>query len=275
MTPHPRRRATARAGPVTLLAAVLMGLMLTACGEDLPETVDPKQVDAVEAPEIGACRNLTAADLAEPSNATREVDCDEPHTALTYAVGSLPDGLEDVAYDAEELSAFAFATCSQEFVTLLGADESLAMRSVLTWSWFQPSEDAWEQGARWYRCDVVGGSAQTEGLIDLPATVKNLLQRPEDEWLVCAAGDTVDDSVKLPCSQPHDWRAVSTIKLGEAGDAYPGDRVAEAKTKDYCSQSVGAWLGYPVNYDYGYTWFHEAEWEAGNRRSVCWAKTSQ
>ena len=30
---------------------------------------------------------------------------------------------------------------------------------------------------------------------------------------------------------------------------------------------------YPVDYDFGYTWFHEAEWEAGNRRSVCWAKT--
>ena len=32
---------------------------------------------------------------------------------------------------------------------------------------------------------------------------------------------------------------------------------------------------YPVDYDFGYTWFHEAEWEAGNRRSVCWAKTDQ
>ena len=46
-------------------------------------------------------------------------------------------------------------------------------------------------------------------------------------------------------------------------------------TRDYCSKSVGAWLGYPVDYDYGYTWFHEPEWDAGNRRSVCWAKTSQ
>ena len=49
----------------------------------------------------------------------------------------------------------------------------------------------------------------------------------------------------------------------------------EVTTRDYCSKSVGAWLGYPVDYDYGYTWFHEAEWDAGNRRSVCWAKTSQ
>ncbi len=57
--------------------------------------------------------------------------------------------------------------------------------------------------------------------------------------------------------------------------AYPGDRVAETRTRDFCSKSVGAWLNYPVDYDYGYTWFHEAEWKAGNRRSICWAKTKE
>ena len=80
---------------------------------------------------------------------------------------------------------------------------------------------------------------------------------------------------KVPCSQKHDWRAVTTIKLGETGDPYPGDRLVQVKTRDFCSESVGAWLGYPVDYDFGYTWFHEAEWQAGNRRSVCWAKTDQ
>ncbi len=267
----PRLRSTALA-----LAGLATAWLLAACGEEeLPENVDPARIDAVEAPDLGACRVLTKDDLAQPSNATREVACSEPHTAMSYAVGSLPPSLDDVDYEAEELGAFAFRACSREFVDLLGADESLAMRSVLTWVWFRPSEEAWEKGARWYRCDVVGGGPQTDELIHLPANVKGLLQRPEDEWLVCASGASVDDSVKLPCSKAHDWRAVSTIKLGEDDDAYPGDAVAEEKTKDYCSQSVGAWLGYPVDYDYGYTWFHEAEWNAGNRRSVCWAKTSQ
>ena len=51
---------------------------------------------------------------------------------------------------------------------------------------------------------------------------------------------------------------MTTIKLGEKGDAYPGDRLVQVKTRDFCSDSVGAWLGYPVNYDVGFTWFHEA-----------------
>lgn len=255
--------------------AAVMALMLTGCGEDLPANVDPAQVDAIEAPYLGACRDLTTDDIAQPSNATRVVDCSEDHNAMTYAVGSLPEALQDAGYDADELGAFAFAVCSGKFAKLLGADESLAMRTVLTWAWFRPSEEAWDQGARWYRCDVVGGGDETEELVDIPADVKGLMERPDDEWLVCAAGPSVAGSVKVPCSEAHDWRAVSTIKLGEPDDPYPGDRVSEVTTKDYCSDSVGAWLGYPVDYDYGYTWFHEAEWNAGNRRSVCWAKTSQ
>jgi hypothetical protein len=78
----------------------------------------------------------------------------------------------------------------------------------------------------------------------------------------------------VPCSQPHDWRAVSIIKVGEPGDTYPGDAAVKAKTASYCKGSVSASLGYPNDYDYGYTWFGAEEWAAGNRRSVCWARTS-
>jgi hypothetical protein len=74
----------------------------------------------------------------------------------------------------------------------------------------------------------------------------------------------------------HDWRAVTTIKLGEPDtDPYPGDRVVEVTTRDYCSQLGRRLAELPVDYDFGYTWFHEAEWEAGNRRSVCWARTEK
>ena len=78
----------------------------------------------------------------------------------------------------------------------------------------------------------------------------------------------------VPCSMRHDWRAVTTIKLGESDDAYPGDASVRSKTRSYCSESVDAWLGYPASYGYGYTWFGAREWAADNRRSVCWARTS-
>jgi hypothetical protein len=260
---------------LAVLVATL--LVVTGCSqEEQGGDVDPSQVDAVEAPELGACRVLGPDDVAQPSNATRTVDCAESHTAQTYAVGSLPESLDDAGYDDAALGEFAYRTCSEKFQKFVGGDESLVMRSVVSWAWFRPSETAWDEGARWYRCDIVGGGDQSEEFLDLPEDARGLLAgRVKDQWMVCAEGPTVSGSARVPCTEPHAWRAVSTIKLGEPEDPYPGDRLVEVRTRDFCDASVRALLDYAVSYDFAYTWFHEAEWEVGNRRSICWAKTER
>lgn len=259
-----------------LAAALCCLVLVSGCADDTDPNVDPKQVDQVEAPEVGVCRKLSPDEVSQPSNASKTVDCAKEHTAETYAVGPLPASFDDADYDDVRISLFAYQTCSGAFMKFLGADESLVLRTVVSWAWFRPSEKAWDDGARWYRCDVVGGGEQSKAYVQLPETAKGLLLgRPADRWMVCAEGPTVSGSVKVPCSEKHSWRAVTTIKVGLDTDKYPGDRLVEVKTKDFCSDSVGAWMNYPVDYDYAYTWFHEAEWEAGNRRSVCWAKTSK
>lgn len=257
--------------------ALALAVLLSGCaGDDDADNLDPDQVDSVEAPELGACRDLTPDDVALPTNATKTVDCSEDHTAETYAIGSLPSKFADAAYDDKRVAAFAYKKCTAQFEKFLGADESLVMRTVVSWAWFRPSEKAWDKGARWYRCDVVGGGEQSKSYVRLPTTAKGLLSgKPKDRWMVCAEGPTVVGDVKVPCSQPHQWRAVTTIKVGKDDDPYPGDRLVEVTTRDYCSHSVGAWMNYPVDFDYAYTWFHEAEWKLGNRRSICWARTSR
>ena len=250
---------------------LLLAPLLSACfGSSAGSTAS----DKAAAPDIGACRLLSPDDVAQPSNDTEPVSCDETHTAQTIAVASLPPEFDQAAYDDDKVAAYAFRTCTGDFIDFTGADESLAMRTILSWAWFRPDKAAWEAGARWYRCDVIGGGDQIRTYVDLPQTTKGLLLgRPHDNWMVCAQGATVSGSVKVPCSEKHDWRAVTTIVLGSAGDPYPGDRKVQEQSRDYCSKSVGAWLDYPVDYDYGYSWFHEPEWAAGNRRSVCWART--
>lgn len=228
------------------------------------------------APEAGACRILTPDDVAQPANDSPTVECGSGNTAQTFAVGDLPARFADVEYDDPRLSRFAFKTCSTGFAAFLGADQSLALRTSLSWAWFRPTTDEWADGARWYRCDVLGGGEQSVAYAELPADLEGvLLGAPDDRFLACAVGETIDGSVKVPCSQEHDWRAVTTIVLGKPGDEFPGDRVVEVRSRDYCSDSVGAWLNYPAEYDFGFTWFREADWEGGNRRSVCWARTSQ
>ena len=132
-------------------------------------------------------------------------------------------------------------------MTFLGADESLVMRTVMSWAWFRPSEQAWDDGARWYRCDVVGGGDQSKYVrrpAARPPRACCSASRTTGGWCAPTAPPSTG-SVKVPCSEKHDWRAVTTIKLGEPEDPYPGDRLVEVKTRDYCSESVGAWLELP------------------------------
>ncbi len=251
------------------VAVVLLGA-LVACGEEEPATV------STEPPQEGACRLLGPEDVARPSDDTPTVPCGDRHTAQTFAVGELPADLHDLDSSDPALETWVHRTCTGAVATFLGGDESAVMRSVLSWAWFRPAEAAWEAGARWYRCDVLGGGEQLTPYRALPKDAEGLLEGPPpDQWMVCATGRNVHAGTKVPCSEPHTWRAVTTIKVGEPGESYPGDTAVRDTTSDYCSDSVGAWLGYPTTYDYGYTYFGEAEWQAGNRRSVCWAKTQQ
>jgi Septum formation len=233
--------------------------------------------DSIAPPEFGACRVLTPDDLTRSTNSTEPVDCAEPHTAETFLVSSFTGAAADENLDDKALGAVAYDVCQRGLMSFIGGDESLVMRSTLTWAWFRPSEKAWKDGARWFRCDVIGGGEQSKEFVELPETAKGvLLGKPDDRWLICAEGPTVTGAVKIPCSEKHDWRAISTVQLGKAEDPYPGDEVVEATTREFCSDQVGAWLNYPVkDYDFGFTWFHKGEWKAGNRRSICWAKTSQ
>jgi hypothetical protein len=233
------------------------------------------EADRRTPPEQGACRDLVARDLAEPSNASPVVSCAKPHTAQTFAVGTLPADTGS-SYTDPKHGRFVFQTCTQAFRDFLGVDESLAMRIQLSWAWFRPSKRGWDRGARWYRCDVVGGPDGAKELRPLPTDAQGMFNTDlPDAWLTCARGPSVPHSTKVPCSEQHDWRAVSTIKVGQPQDPYPGDRIVQVLSRDRCSEWVAAWTHYAPDYDFGYTWFHEAEWAAGNRRSICWARTNR
>lgn len=290
LTPAPRPGARRRRGPSAARTVAAAGLLVLlagcsgggAAGTDGGEAGSGDGGDGsteqgvdTSAPEVGACRVLAPVDVEEPTNDTDPVPCSEPHTAETYAVGPLPKRFDDAAFDDPGLSDFAYRRCSNKFPRFLGAEETRVIRSVLDWGWFRPDQEAWEAGARWYRCDVVGDQLSEDEYATLPRTAKGALSglKPPDRLALCGNGETVAGSEKVPCSEPHTWRAVTSIKLGGPDDPYPGDRVAEVNSRDYCSDSVGAYLNYPLDYEFGYTWFGEGEWEAGNRLSICWTRT--
>lgn len=268
------------------LAAVLAAaaaMLLSGCpAADSPAEEGSGEEDAgttvaLDPPEVGACRMLGPEDVAEPSDETEPVPCSEEHTAETFLVASFPrKGFADAAYDASRLGAHVHQRCARQFRKFTGADESLALRSVLSWAWFRPTEEQWDSGARWFRCDVLGGDENSVELMPLPRTAKGaLLGIPGDRWIACVDAEDVAGAPRVPCTQEHVWRAVTTIVVGKQKEKYPGDRLVQVISRDFCSDSVGAWLNYPLDYEYAYTWFHRNEWQAGNRRSICWARTEK
>lgn len=260
----------------TLCTAALL-LVLTGCDTTRASATHPSAAAAATStarPQLGACRALAPRDVHRSSNDSPVVGCARAHTAQTFAVGSFPAALTTTGDPA--LGAYVYDHCQPRFQRFLGADDSLVLRTTLSWVWFRPSQTAWDHSSHTWRCDVVGGTDQSAAFTDLPRTARGLLLgKPDDRWLTCVDAPSVTGSVKIPCSRRHTWRAVTTVVLGKKHDAYPGDRLSEVRTRDFCSNSVGAWLNYPVDYGYAYTWFHAAEWKTGNRRSICWARTSQ
>ena len=270
----PRYSRRVPAFPCRLALAAALLLAAGCGGSDERGDGGTGESDAATAPALGTCAVLEPEDVEQPTNSSPRVPCAKEHTAQTFAVGTFPAALRTVSWSDRRLGRYIFRTCGPAYATFLGGDESEVLRTMMSWAWFRPSEKAWKGGAHWYRCDVVGGQEDATAYRPLPARLKGYLGGPpRDAWLLCARGADVNDE-QVPCSEKHDWRAVTTIKLGEPADTYPGDRLAQIRSQQFCSASVGAWLNYPVtDYRYGTTVFHAAEWKAGNRRSICWAAT--
>lgn len=256
-----------RISAIALCLVVSAALVLTACSNNPSDTL--------KSPGKDLCRVLTIADLSARTNNSPAVLCASPHTAQTFALGTFPKSL-GTNYEAAKVGAFAYRTCAPAFESYLGATDSLVLRVQLSWAWFGPTTDAWKRGARWFRCDVVGSPPDQTSMTNIPTNLKDLLIGfPPDRWLTCATGVVFSTRSEVSCAKPHTWRAITAVKLGQPTDPYPGDHISEIRANAYCSDAVAVYFNYANTYEFGYTVFHAAEWKAGNRRAVCWAKTNK
>ena len=237
-----------------LVLTLCLLLFASGCSEDDDPNVDPDQVDSVDMPETGVCRNLTPEEVSQPSNASKLVDCNDEHTAETFAVGLLPVASRTSTTTTRTSAGSCSRRCGKAYQTFLGADESLVDAHRCQLGVVPPvGEGVGGKGARWYRCDVVGGGTGAASYAPCRAPRRAASAAGPTRTGRCARGRHGGRLREDPCSEKHDWRAVTTIKLGQAKEPYPGDRIGEIADRQYCSDSVGAWLNYPATtYEYEY-----------------------
>ncbi len=106
-----------------LMAVSVLLALLSSCtsGVDAPSPSEVVEVEGEKPPAVGECRMLTADDVARPTNSTEPIDCDQPHTAQTILVSTLPSKFATAEYGDPAVSRAAYRSCSKAFRTYLGS----------------------------------------------------------------------------------------------------------------------------------------------------------
>ena len=200
------------------------------------------------APELGACRDLTPDDVAPAEQRHQDRRLRRASTPReTYAVGALPAELEDAAYDDRGARRVRLPDLLGEVreVPRRRREPGDAHRGQL--GVVPPVGEGLGRGRALVPLRRRRRRRQTTEFVDLPDDRQGPAARPARTTSGWSAphGPVGRRRRRRSPARRHTWRAVTTIKLGEPEDPYPGDRLVEVTTRDFCSDSVGAWLELP------------------------------
>lgn len=227
-------------------------------------------------PPAKGCYVLGFDAATEPTNDSRPVPCSKRHTAQTYHVGRLDTVVDGhlLAVDSERAQRQVERTCPRKLVEYVGGSREARALSRLEAVWFSPTIEQSDQGASWFRCDVVAvGRPSTLAPLPPPGRLRGILDRSDalDEVGLCGtAAPGARGFERVICSRRHAWRAISTIEIS-GGAHYPGiAQVREAGGRE-CRERVQAANGSPERFSYGWEWPTREQWRAGQRFGYCWA----
>lgn len=275
---------TRHALPTSALAvlALLLALVLTACGGSAPGEVKEKAKEPAGSPgstgtvagsasaeppappeprfglpKVGQCHQMGYAQSKAPVFLGAKVPCRKAHTSLVIHAGVVNAAVTAQTPVARR-RAVARKVCEPAFRRLVGGTPALRATSLLTWVFFAPSAAELARGASWVRCDAIARSARQ--LVTLPATTPLLRKGLPEQLRVCQDNKGVDVS----CARPHQFRVEAVFS--PSGQAYPGQAFTSA-ARDRCRALMNGALGYwqPPS---------RAGWAAGDHYVRCLARTS-
>ena len=227
------------------------------------------------APRAKACYRLTAAELTKPTNASTPVPCASRHTAQTIYVGTLDTVVDghSVAVDSATVQKQLSTTCPRKLAAYVGGSATARDLSRFNVVWYSPTLEQSDQGADWFRCDLIAFAAQDQ-LAALPGTarLRGVLGSAAalDEFGLCGtSAPGARGFQRVICGRGHTWRAIDTIGL-PGGTKYPGTATVRKAGDSDCKDLAQARSDNSLKYRYGWEWPTREQWDRGQRFGYCW-----
>ena len=230
---------------------------------------------APAAPRTGACYRLDRRQLALASNGSRPVPCAALHTTRTVFVGRLGTAARPgpVRVDAPAVRRRLAQACPRRLASYVGGSRETRLLSRLSVVWFSPTLAQADDGARWFRCDLIGFD-RADDLYPLPRSgdLRGVLARPGALRTFGLCGTAAPGSrgfERVICARRHAWRAFSVVDL-PGGGAYPGRDAVRSAGAGTCKDRARAEAGGSLTFRYGWEWPTREQWTGGQHYGYCW-----
>jgi hypothetical protein len=286
--------------PAALLLAVLAALLLAGCsggtgasggpsasssgsarasaaaGSSSASSPASSSAPAVPpAPRQAACYRLSTTQLTRPTNASRPVSCGGPHTAQTIYVGTLDTVVDGhaVAVDSATVQRQLSSTCPRKLQEYVGGSTDARRLSRFNVVWYSPTLDQSDQGADWFRCDVIAFAGQ-DRLASLPGPgrlrgVLNSAKALSTYGLCGNAAPGARGFQRVICGRRHSWQAIATIGIA-GGTRYPGAAAVRKAGDSACKDRARSRSGNTLKFRYGWEWPTRDQWSRGQHYGFCW-----
>ncbi|MFL6155823.1 MAG: septum formation family protein [Marmoricola sp.] len=258
-------------------AGLLTVAVLTGCSDSGAPATTGRPTPSVApapppAPAVRTCHDLDVAAALRPSDATAPVPCTGRHTSVTIAVGQVDPVVDGhlLAIDSAPVQQQVADGCRARVDAYVGGSTETQRLSLVQAVWFSPSLTQADQGALWYRCDLVVSSGGTT-FRPLPARTRNLLAGKQalDRYGTCGtAAPGTPAFTRVLCAAPHTWRARATIPLPAHARylARPVGKAADSRCRDIEARRAANAL----KLRWSFEWPTRAQWDAGQRYGLCW-----
>ncbi len=235
----------------------------------------------VPKPAVGECWTSKAdADKIAVGPELVEVECSTPHSSETVHVGEFSGNLaqKSTVPSGADLTD-AFGACQSAANTFLGGDWH---DGKLTLRVLPPSEKQWAGEARYYRCDLVEVSDDTQTVSPRTASLKDTLSGSRPIEIGCVkvetdSGGGIEDFVPTKCDTLHNGEYAGTFYSPDARP-YPSDAAARrALLQPGCKTLVARLLGlteaqFDENKQITFAWSTASptRWSYGDRTARCY-----